>query len=470
MWNIILFATITIVNGYLSFKEDPYDYTNVFPSIGELPNGTKCTKVDAQKLNPLFDQNQIIFSGYLSVIENSKSCLGFIFYGSEKATQVEDLSKYPTLIWLNGGPGSSSQLGNFMELGPLIMQENGTFRKNIYAWNKEYNVIFVDQPIGAGLAYPEKQSDVPTNQKQIGQQFLFALQQFLQSPEGCVKKNAIPGLQKSTWFIFGESYAGKYVPTIAKAILDYNMNAVDQIPLKGIGIGDPFTDPYSVIAEYASYSFNLGLIDVQERAQIDSILVYGLNELNKGNSLNARAAFDKSLDLIGQYDGGMNVYNVLQYGSYNNAKINIQNYLREPLILNQLGLSADWVYKISNGADGPVQKALSYDFMLRDVVQTVEEILPKIPMFVFSGQNDLICSTPGTLRWLYNLKYSKIDEYKKKDFEIVKLLDTEKIVGYYKQAGNLELQLVNNAGHMIPTDQPQAALEMIMTFVNKHKN
>lgn len=86
MWKFILIATIAIVNGYLSFKEDPYDYTNVFPSVGELPSGTKCTKVDAQKLNPLFNQNQIIFSGYLSVIEKSKSCLGFIFYGSEKAT------------------------------------------------------------------------------------------------------------------------------------------------------------------------------------------------------------------------------------------------------------------------------------------------------------------------------------------------------------------------------------------------
>ncbi|CAD8127868.1 unnamed protein product [Paramecium sonneborni] len=470
MYNILLLITATIVNGYLSYKEGGYDYTNVFPSNGVLPNGTKCTKVDAQKLNTLFDKDQIIYSGYLSVLKDSKSSLGFIFYGSQKATQESDLSKFPTLIWLNGGPGSSSQLGNFMELGPLIMKEDGTFYKNKYAWNTEYNVIFVDQPIGAGLAYPEKQEDVPTNQKQIGEQFLYALLQFLYDSEGCVKKNSILGLQKSPWFIFGESYAGKYVPTIAKAILDYNIQATTPIPLKGIGIGDPFTDPYAVIAEYASYAFNLGLIDVQERAQIDSIIVYGLNELNKGNSLNARAAFDKSLELIGEYDGGMNVYNVLQYGTYNQAKTYIQNYLRDPFILNQLGFSSDWIYKISNGADGPVQKALAYDFMLRDVVKTVEEILPKIPLFVFSGQNDLICSTPGTLRWLYDLKYSKIEEYKQKDLEIVKLLGTEKIVGYYKSAGNLELQLVNNAGHMIPTDQPQAALEMIVKFVNKHKN
>ena len=65
-------------------------------------------------------------------------------------------------------------------------------------------------------------------------------------------------MQESIYFF----YIFRYIPSIAKAILDYNSDATYKIPLKGIGIGDPFTDPFSVIAEYASYSFNLGLIDV----------------------------------------------------------------------------------------------------------------------------------------------------------------------------------------------------------------
>lgn len=41
-------------------------------------------------------------------MENSNSSLGFIFYGSEKAKSESELANYPTIIWLNGGPGSSS--------------------------------------------------------------------------------------------------------------------------------------------------------------------------------------------------------------------------------------------------------------------------------------------------------------------------------------------------------------------------
>ncbi|CAD8122173.1 unnamed protein product [Paramecium sonneborni] len=469
MQKIILLAFISLGYTRLSFKEGHYDYSDIYKSEGSFPKGTKCKKVDAQQLDPLFDDSQVIYSGYLSVFENSNSSLGFIFYGSQKAKQESELENYPTLIWLNGGPGSSSQLGNFMELGPLLMQKNGSLTKNKYAWNTEYNMIFVDQPIGTGLAYVERQSEVPTNQEQIGDQFLYALKQFLFDAKGCVEQQHVGGLSRSPWFIFGESYAGKYVPTIAKAILDYNLNAQKQIPLKGIGIGDPFTDPYSVIAEYAAYSFNLGLIDIQERMKVDSILAYGLAELNKGNTLGARDAFEESLDIIITQSGGMNVYNVLQYGNYGETEDKVEEYLNNIKVVNEFGFSDDWKYKISNDDDGPVQKALKYDFMLRDVIETVEQVVQQIPFLIYNGQNDLICSTPGTLRWVYDLKYEKIQEYRDKDFEVLKIIGTNKIVGYQKSAGNLELVLINNAGHLVPTDQPEASLQMVTTFVDKHK-
>lgn len=96
-------------------------------------------------------------SGYLRVGKGN-SALGFIFYGREHTSKA-DLTKYPILIWLNGGPGSSSQLGNLMELGPfwVVPASMAPYEiiRNNHTWVKEYSVLFVDQPVGTGLSYAD---------------------------------------------------------------------------------------------------------------------------------------------------------------------------------------------------------------------------------------------------------------------------------------------------------------------------
>ena len=83
-----------------------------------------------------------------------------------------DVKKYPTIIWLNGGPGSSSQLGNFLELGPYWIQEDSAspFKivRNNNTWVQDYNVLFVDQPVGTGLSYADVRLPTPFTHSQDG--------------------------------------------------------------------------------------------------------------------------------------------------------------------------------------------------------------------------------------------------------------------------------------------------------------
>ena len=61
----------------------------------------------------------------------------------------------PLLLWLNGGPGSSSQIGNFLELGPVfVTKKDGkyTIEKRDVNWSNDYHVIFVDSPAGTGYS------------------------------------------------------------------------------------------------------------------------------------------------------------------------------------------------------------------------------------------------------------------------------------------------------------------------------
>jgi carboxypeptidase C (cathepsin A) len=40
-----------------------------------------------------------------------------------------------------------------------------------------------------------------------------------------------------------------------------------------------------------------------------------------------------------------------------------------------------------------------------------------------------------------------------------------KVVGFKKKVGNLELRTVNDAGHLVPMDQGEAALSMVDDFI-----
>jgi hypothetical protein len=53
------------------------------------------------------------------------------------------------------GPGCSSSLGLFMELGPCRVVDENSTAVHSEAWNNNANIFFVDQPIGVGFSYAE---------------------------------------------------------------------------------------------------------------------------------------------------------------------------------------------------------------------------------------------------------------------------------------------------------------------------
>lgn len=69
---------------------------------------TSCNLID---LNSKYGYPGIVAGGYLTVGKNN-SALAFLFYGQKNVKDTSQLRNYPTVLWLNGGPGSSSQLGN----------------------------------------------------------------------------------------------------------------------------------------------------------------------------------------------------------------------------------------------------------------------------------------------------------------------------------------------------------------------
>lgn len=90
------------------------------------------------------------YSGYLDVGYGKE--LYFAYFESRR-----DPSTDPVMMWINGGPGGSSAMGLYGELGPCTVNPGAKSANdttpNPHSWNNEANIFFLDQPISVGFSH-----------------------------------------------------------------------------------------------------------------------------------------------------------------------------------------------------------------------------------------------------------------------------------------------------------------------------
>lgn len=86
-------------------------------------------------------------SGYVDVSANEH--IFFWFFEARNA----DPTTAPLTTWINGGPGTSSMVGLFQEIGPCAIDADENVVNNPYSWTNASNLLFIDQPVQTGFSY-----------------------------------------------------------------------------------------------------------------------------------------------------------------------------------------------------------------------------------------------------------------------------------------------------------------------------
>ncbi|PLW10658.1 hypothetical protein PCANC_17821 [Puccinia coronata f. sp. avenae] len=154
----------------------------------------------------------------------------------------------PLILWINGGPGSSSMVGLFREIGPCTIKLDSTgFEANPQSWNENANILYIDQPIGTGYSYGDRR--IGTTAEAMDDLYN-ALQIFLSSPQF----SKFVGRPFGVWT---ESYGGHYAPVLVDKILKMNgqlaksnPDGLAMIPIHSLGIGNGLTNP---LVQYPAY-------------------------------------------------------------------------------------------------------------------------------------------------------------------------------------------------------------------------
>ena len=137
---LFLLAAGSAVSQYLA---PPTDLTSITSQPGNY-------KVRYKQVPPgICEQRDDIksISGYVDVSANQH--IFFWFFEARNA----DPTTAPLTTWINGGPGASSMIGVFQEVGPCSVNQHGNVVDNIYSWTNVSNLLFIDQPVQTGFSY-----------------------------------------------------------------------------------------------------------------------------------------------------------------------------------------------------------------------------------------------------------------------------------------------------------------------------
>ncbi len=401
-------------------------------------------------------------TGYVVINATTGSSM-FYWQVNKFNTVIENdlVNPTPIIMWLQGGPGCSSEEGNLFEFGPWFYNSTtGTLQIRENNWALDHHLLFIDNPLGAGFSFAVTDAEYVTTEEQFADNLYYMMQQM--------------ALDHPTWFtrnrplyIFGESYGGHWVPTITGRILQENaLVAVTgniYLPLAGIGIGDGWTDPINQLFGYSDLGYALGLLNEVERANISYYESLGISQMNAGFWPEARNTFQDLMSTVQYFTGetdnmeGVNLYNYRLYSDYNMDFLN-WCYMDSTKALLGVPFSVTYQY-----CDDYAFNAMDYDFM-KSVAFNFPYILEQIPVLLYNGQDDYIVNVLSAENWIANLDWPGQEGYLNAPKYVWKIDDVP--VGFARSFGGLTQLIVMKAGLMAPHDQIVATRDMVNRFIN----
>ncbi|XP_028104898.1 serine carboxypeptidase-like 45 [Camellia sinensis] len=123
--------------------------------------------------------------------------------------------------------------------------------KNEYSWNREANMLYLETPVGVGFSYSTDASsyEAVSDQQTARDNLVFLQRWFLKFPQ----------YMHRDLFITGESYAGHYIPQLAKLMTEFNQKE-KLFNLKGVALGNPVLEFATDFNSRAEFFWSHGLI------------------------------------------------------------------------------------------------------------------------------------------------------------------------------------------------------------------
>ncbi|ONH65792.1 Pheromone-processing carboxypeptidase KEX1 [Cyberlindnera fabianii] len=380
-----------------------------------------------------------------------------------------------TIFWLNGGPGCSSLDGAILEVGPLRLKNDaGDLYYNEGAWTETANMVFIDQPGGTGFSLTD---DYDTELTEISSHFIDFLKQYFKR---------FPDDMKKEFYLAGESYAGQYIPYFSKYILDAIDAGEFELDFKGVMIGNGWTDPNNQDLSYIPDLVDAGLLKTDATYYPDLLYLQSECEESIKNGTGETVfeipvcsdifsyalyyTIDESApdsqQCINVYDKRLRDY-YPQCGltwppelPYATTWLNRDDVT---LAINLDPARANWTECAS-----PPHVALT-NKNSRPSIHFFPQLLERIPIMLFNGNEDIICNNLGVETMISKLTWGGVTGFGDDVVTYNWNLGTNSSSGTVKSARNLTFVDVYGASHMVAVDKSPESRGLVDLFTGNFR-
>lgn len=393
-----------------------------------------------------FDENPFKDKKFYEVDSTNGGFMYSLFFESKDGNKDA-----PVVMWLQGGPGCSSLTGLFAELGPYkVNSDTLQLEENEYSWNDHFHLLFVDNPVGSGYSYVNKEAGFVTTETEVADNLYSLLLQFFADH---------PQYSSNSFYIFGESYAGKYIPAISAKI----MNEGFKIPLKGCGIGDGLTHPVEQFNVYDIFAYANSLVS---RDGLTNLIKYQnetVEAIKREEWGTAFSLWNQASSIVDTESGGVNEYDIRTHEQYDFSYIT--KYINLDSTKELMGIPKERVFSQCNSS---VYMYLENDICQsnrKDIIDLINS--GSVDVLLYNAQFDLIISVIGSIDgWVYNMPWKYQKEFQQAERKLWKLSDGT-FAGWLKSYDHLFSAIVGDAGHLSPMNEPTRLLDLVTKFVNK---